>query len=147
MALQHDDCLKLVCAVCTNLSGQKASRGVSDSEEKIIQENIFPSYRKGNPCFLQGLCSKCQRKLVRLAREKSENKEGNEVNLLLPSDYRCELPTITRSNSQSPCVCRWCTLARLNGGALRKWQKEMRESRSDKPPVTRVCCACAKGLM
>ena len=146
MSLQHGDCLKLVCAVCTNLGGQKASRGVSDGNAKVIQEHIFPGYRKGSPSFPQGLCNTCQRKLVKLGKEDTEKNEGDNVKLLLPDDYHCTLPTVTRSNSKNPCLCRWCTLAKLNGGGFKKWQKEMRESRAKKPPVTRVCPSCYKGL-
>ena len=37
----HEENLKLVCAVCTNLRGKKASRGVSNEEEKDIQKFVL----------------------------------------------------------------------------------------------------------
>ena len=49
--MSHEDCLKLVCAVCTNLHGKKASRGVSEAEEKLIQKLVFSSYKKESPYF------------------------------------------------------------------------------------------------
>ena len=88
MSLQgksHEDCLKLVCAVCTNLHGVKATRGVSDAEEKIIQSFVFSLYQKSSSYFPQGLCNICHSQLLRLSL-------GKPHKLNLPSNYHCTLP-------------------------------------------------------
>ena len=110
--LTHEDCVKLVCAVCTNLHGKKASRGVSEEETRIIQKFIYAGYRRDCPSSPQGICSTCQPDLVRLKKseegkdssgEPNEN-EGNRekalpLKLHLPDDYHCTLPHNTRSQA------------------------------------------------
>ena len=106
-ALSHDDCLALVCAVCTNLHGKKARRRITDSEAGIIGRKVFSSYQKGNPSFPQVVCTTCENHLRQLKKEEMEEdstqqvdgvegglKESNEtaVKLLLPDDYYCFLP-------------------------------------------------------
>ena len=49
----YEECLRLVCAVCTNLNGQKASRGVSESEVKLINKYAFSEYKKDSLHFPQ----------------------------------------------------------------------------------------------
>ena len=49
----HEECLRLVCAVCTNLHGQKASRGVSESEAQLIKKYVFSEYKKDSLYFPQ----------------------------------------------------------------------------------------------
>ena len=49
----HEECLRLVCAVCTNLNGQKASRGVSGSEAQLIKKYVFSEYKKDSLYFPQ----------------------------------------------------------------------------------------------
>ena len=49
----HEECLRLVCAVCTNLNGQKASRGVSESEAQLIKKYVFSEYKKDSLYFPQ----------------------------------------------------------------------------------------------
>ena len=49
----HEECLRLVCAVCTNLNGQKASRGVSESEAQLIKKHFFSKYKNDSLNFLQ----------------------------------------------------------------------------------------------
>ena len=49
----HEECLRLVCAECTNLNGQKASRGVSESEAQLIKKYVFSEYKKDSLYFPQ----------------------------------------------------------------------------------------------
>ena len=44
-ALIHDNALKLVCAVCVNKRGVKASGTVSEKDEERIQRFVFAGYR------------------------------------------------------------------------------------------------------
>ena len=67
--LSHDDCLKLVCAVCTNLHGMKANRGVSEAEAIRIQKFVFKKYQRNSPHFPQGLCNCCHYQLWKLEKE------------------------------------------------------------------------------
>ena len=52
VALTHTDAIKKVCAVCTNLYGQKAIREVTTvEEEELIKKNIFPGYERQNDIY------------------------------------------------------------------------------------------------
>ena len=141
--MSHEDCLKKVCAICTNLNGKKVHRGVSETEEKLIQKLVFPSYRRGSLYFPQGLCDICQRKLLRM--EKAGEAEARQQ-FILPENYHCSLPHETRSQSKENCMCRWCKLARMNGLELRRWQKEVKERRHGEEKIGVMCPKCGKGL-
>ena len=92
--LTHEDCVKLVCAVCTNLHGKKASRGVSEEDTRIIQKFIYAGYRRDCPSLPQGICSTCQPDLVRLKKSeegkdssgKPNENEGNREKALRKGD-------------------------------------------------------------
>ena len=43
-------------------------------------------------------------------------------------------------------MCWWCKLARLSGGAFKKWQKEMKEKKVEMLEIKRMCNMCGKGL-
>ena len=155
--MTHEECLKKVCAVCTNLHGKKASHSVSDIDAARIKTLIFPAYVKGSVHFPQGLCTTCYNQLVRLDKELGQSIEesdggtsGSKIspNLLLPSDYMCDLPYETRSwkSSGGICTCRWCNLARLSGQYFHKWHMEMKLLTDKKPQVTRLCMHCGKGI-
>ena len=155
--MTHEQCLKKVCAVCTNLQGKKANRSVSDIDAGRIKSLIFPAYVKGSLHFPQGLCTTCYNQLVRLDKVSEQSIEYGDdgtsetnaaSNLLLPNDYICDLPYETRSwkSSGGICTCRWCNLARLNGQDFRKWHSEMKILRDNKPQVTRICMHCGKGV-
>ena len=139
----HEENLKLVCAVCTNLRGKKATRGVSDSEEQDIKKFAFSAYQKGSIYFPQGLCETCHGHLRKLKNVKTED-QGPK--LLLPDNYHLDLPHATRSQSQSYCSCRWCLLARMNGLEFKLWQKEIKKGREGKPDIQMMCQSCGKGL-
>ena len=162
-ALSHDDCLALVCAVCTNLHGKKARRRITESEAGIIGRKVFSSYQKGNPSFPQGICTTCENHLRQLKKEEMEEdstwqadgvegglKESNEtaVKLLLPDDYHCFLPHQTRSIglSTTTCTCRWCVLARVNGPNFLQWRKEKLKSQEQTSKICRICQECGKGI-
>ena len=160
--LNHDACLRLVCAVCTNLHGKKASRGVSEVEAIKIRKFVFAEYKRESKFFPQGLCTICQRKLCRLdektnipmeqditplvATEDREERASQADNLLLPEDYHCVIPPITRSQANTPCSCRWCKIARLNGPKFLCWQREILKKRENEPVITRMCHSCGKGV-
>ena len=134
----HSECLELVCAVCTNLHGEKAQRKVREGrEEELIREHVFPGFLRGYDWYPQGLCRICISDLTILAR-------GGQRTLLLPSDYSCSLPRQLRSTPPGPCTCRWCQLARLNGQAFRQWRCSLKEAR---PKVTYLCTSCGMGVV
>ena len=72
----------------------------------------------------------------RMQHIKPERKTEN-VSLLLPQDYICEIPIQTRSKSSSVCSCRWCALARMNGVQFRKWKNSLKKT--DQPKVAFSC--------
>ena len=109
----HKENLKLVFAVCTNLRGKKATRGVSDSEEQDKKKFVFSAFQKGSIYFPQGLCETCHGHLRKLKNVKTED-QGPK--LLLPDNYHLDLPHATRSQSQSYCSCRWCRHCDPAGG-------------------------------
>ena len=49
----HEECIRLVCAVCTNLNSQNDSRDVSESEVQLIKKYIFSEYMKDSLYFPQ----------------------------------------------------------------------------------------------
>ena len=44
----HEENLKLVCVVCTNLNGYKAKRSVVDKDIELIKKHVFPGFCKNN---------------------------------------------------------------------------------------------------
>ena len=141
--MSHEESLKKVCAVCTNLCGKKATRGVSETDERLIQKLVFSSYHRGSPYFPQGLCEGCHMKLW---HEVKDGERGSGQKFLLPENYHCTLPKETRSQSKEYCRCRWCSLARMNGLELRRWQKQAKEEREGKDEIGMMCPKCGKGL-
>ena len=135
----HEENFKLVCAVCTNLRGKKASRGVSDEEEKDIQKVVFKSYNKCSIYFLQGLCNTCA---VYLCKLRGTTEEQGPI-LLLPDNYHCTLPHETRSKSKVYCECRWCRIARMNGLEVRRFQQEVKVGRKGKEEISEKCAPAA----
>ena len=85
----------------------------------------------------------------REARDGEEEDSGQEDAarmFLLPEDYHCELPHDTRNQAGKVCICRWCDIARLNGGAFKAWQVQTREQREGKPAIRRMCHQSGKGI-
>ena len=151
--LTHEECLRLVSEVCTNLRGSKAKRGVSEREVDLIRKHVFPGYQKGSIWFPQGLCTSCSADLHVLDNQGEggdEDKENNvkkrKVNLTLPQDYICDLPIQTRSKTVTTCSCRWCILARLAGMNFRKWKDGLRKKITGNPCITYICKECGKGV-
>ena len=145
-AKTHEECLKLVCAVCTNLCGHKASRHVQKAEVLLIKKHVFGDYQEDNIWFPRGICSTCSRRLSDLAKQEQEEPEKRKkVNLKLPDNYICEIPVQTRSKAGSVCTCRWCQLARLNGLDFRRWQQGLKKTTL--PAVTFICKDCGRGVL
>ena len=151
--LTHKDALKLVCAVCVNLRGTKAKRGISALDESRIQKFVFSGFQRASPYSPQGLCEVCHSLLKRTdGKDGDSGKEVSarkkvEIVFLLPEDYHCELPHDTRSQTGKVCSCRWCTIARLYGGAFKAWQVQMREQQKGRPAIRRMCHQCGKGIL
>lgn len=154
-AKSHQQCLELVCAVCTNLNGYKAKQAVSDIEVALIQRHVFPAYQKGNLFFPQGICVRCALDLRRYDRQEGGSSRGGgddgassdkmtNVNLKLPEDYICNIPVQTRKSAGLSCTCRWCYLARLSGGELLKWKASLKKLPN--PCVRRICPDCGRGI-
>ena len=75
--LTHKDALKLVCAVCVNLRGTKAKRGISAMDESRIQKFVFSGFHRASPYSQQGLCEVCHSLLKREAYQ-VEQKQKDE---------------------------------------------------------------------
>ena len=195
MPKTHEDCLKLVCAVCTNLGGYKAKRGISVLDESRIQKFVFAGFSKASIYSPQGLCAKCYSFLRRKAEEadldqetgqhtgefqdlgqqdggagdsgqegsvtgelalehgmigdlveKNRDRKKQDIVFLLPENYHCKLPHNTRHEAKQVCSCRWCEIARLNGGEFNSWQRKMKEQREGRPEVRHICQKCGTGI-
>ena len=146
----HQQCLALVCAVCTNLNGKKAQRMLNKTEVLLVRKYVFAGYQEHSVWFPTGICNTCSTSLYLLEKQKGqadggEYAKGKKVNLRLPEDYICELPIQTRKTASSPCVCRWCKLARLNGLEFKRWQQELKKK--PQSPVALICGSCGKGVL
>ena len=82
--LTHDEAREKVCAVCTNQFGLKAARKVTESEEKLMKQNVLRMYSSINTLFPSGICIRCLHHLSMLER-------GEKVELKLPLAYNCQL--------------------------------------------------------
>ena len=159
----HQQCLELVCAVCTNLNGYKAKKVVSDIEVELIKKYVFPGYEKHSIWFPQGLCVRCALDLREYDHKEEEQEKENggggdgissgtkmyrrkhrNVKLVLPDDYICNLPIQTRGQVLKICTCRWCYLARLNGPDFQKWRASL--NKSIRPIITHICSDCGRGV-
>ena len=141
----HEECLELVCAVCTNLNGAKASRPVKKSEVNLIKKHVFAGYLEDSIWFPRGICTTCARRLYDIEKQDKEDPEKKKVNPRLPDDYICDVPVQTRSKAGTVCSCRWCSLARLNGLEFRRWQTGLRKV--SHPAVTFICGDCGRGVL
>ena len=118
-AKTHKENLKKVCAVCANLVGRKADRGVSEEDARLIVVHTNnKNFVKGSNVLPQGIHNSC-----RMALLHKEN--GRPYKLRLPDNFDCEV--IPEEIPGSRCTCRWCKLARLSGPAYSAWQKVIRE--------------------
>ena len=57
-AKTHDECLALVCAVCTNLNGKKPQKEIKDEEVILVQKHVFVGYQQGSIVFPSGICTR-----------------------------------------------------------------------------------------
>ena len=137
-ALTHREAVLKVCAVCTNLHGEKAVRPVSETEELLIQQHVFSSYKRNYDWFPNGLCKRCIADLKALSKNKLKR------DLLLPANYSCELPRVLRSAPAGPCQCRWCQLARLSGPAFLLWKASLKKK--EQPRISYLCTKCGRGF-
>ena len=78
--LSHEQCLELVCGLCTNLNGYKAKSVISEAEAAFVRKHVFPGYMKGSPWFQQGLCVRCSLNIRALDKQCSDQvpEEGQE---------------------------------------------------------------------
>ena len=150
--MSHEECLQLVCAICTNLNGIKADQPVSETDAILIKKYVFPGFQRGSIWFPQGVCVRCRCEIRVLDQQiEAFNNEGDLAEnlsrkriLKLPEDYLCDLPMQTRGQAGQICSCRWCSLARLSGGKLRSWRSKLK--RGEMPQITHICRDCGKGV-
>ena len=83
-ALNHEEARQKVCAVCTNIWGQKAARILGKDEEFINQQKILKAYDSSNRFFPSGICLRCIHQLVLL-----KNAEGDK--LKLTESFHCKI--------------------------------------------------------
>ena len=84
--------------------------------------------------------------MVGAGREQEEagGAKKKRVQLKLPEDYICDLPTQTRSRGAVSCSCKWCSLARLSGPQFKLWKLGLKKKK--KPIITFICKDCGKGV-
>ena len=99
MPMSHEDKRAKVCALCINENGDKAVRRMREKEEREIKVMI-PGYQSSDPKLPSGLCKTCLFDL-KLKRQ------GKEVEITLPSDYRKVQPEVTGGTA---CTCKMCHL-------------------------------------
>ena len=116
----HEECRKLICAICLTEAGQKCTRTVSKNEVKLIKEYVSESYNVEDPRFATGICNGCQRKLLKIQTD-------SKIIIRVSSQFCVQLPIPTRSKVSSNCTCTICTRARLNGGAWNKFRKDCKK--------------------
>ena len=100
----HQECLELVCAVCTNLNGYKAKQAVSDLEVALIQKHVFPAYKKGIPWFPQGMRVRCAHDLCHLDKQKEKQRGsdgGGDTSANSRQGYREEQWAVSKVEGQS----------------------------------------------
>ena len=73
----HEECRKLICAVCLSESGQKATRTVIDTVVKLIQDCVLKGYDPRDPRFATGICEKCHRKLHKKSKHRQKDRVIN----------------------------------------------------------------------
>ena len=135
-ALSHQESLAKVCAVCTNLRGEKGKRRVREVEVELIRKHVHPGYLLDSEIFPQGVCTKCSYDLKLLER-------GQPRTLTLPDDYTITLPRSLRSSPKGPCECRYCALARLQGPQYKAWKRTLGPERRE---VSYLCTDCGRGV-
>ena len=114
----HDECRKLICAICLTEGGQKCTRTVSENEVILIKQYVSDNYDVNDPKFATGICNSCQRKLIQMPDKDSK------VKLRVSSQFCVTLPPQTRARTQATCECTICTRARMNGGRWLKFRKD-----------------------
>ena len=105
--MSHEECLQLVCAICTNLNGIKADQPVSEADAILIKKYVFPGFQRGSIWFPQGVCVRCRCEIRVLDQQiEAFNNEGDLAEnlsrkriLKLPEDYLCDLPMQTRGQA------------------------------------------------
>ena len=133
----HEECRKVVCAVCWGESGKKADRCVSEAEEAALKEFVVSSYSREDPRFPACVCQGCHFAL----RDWIKGIE-NPRPLPVAEKYMVDLAMKTRSFNE--CSCSICKLARMNG---LQWKQFSASKRKGKTPFhkdkgDRLCSKC-----
>ena len=72
----HQQCLSLVCAVCTNLNGKKAQRMLNKTEVLLVRKCVFAGYQEHSVWFPTGICNTCSTSLYLLEKQKGQADGG-----------------------------------------------------------------------
>ena len=132
----HEACRKLVCVVCWGATGKKASRSVSKAEEAALKEFVVSSYSLSDPRLPSGLCTDCHFILGTWMRGTE-----NPRSLPMQESYQALLPINTRSMGE--CMCKICTMAKMNGLEWRKFVSSLKASKKPlKKNTDRLCAKC-----
>ena len=133
----HEECRKMVCAVCWCESGAKATRGVSEAEVTAIREFVVSSYTKADPRFPSGLCKGCHF----ILREWSIKKE-NPRPLPVTNNFQAKMSITTRSTTS--CSCTICSLARMNGNTWKTFVSNLTKNKTPfhKKSGDKLCPKC-----
>ena len=139
----HEECRKLICAICLSESTLKATRNVSEYEVKLIKEYVSTSYDPLDPRFASGMCEKCHRKLLKKVPKADQTGDTN-VTLHVSSQFCVDLPPQTRAMvNTSACNCTICQRARMYGGAWNKFKKDCKKMDSVKlSNGEKLCSKC-----
>ena len=135
----HDECRKLICAICLTERGQKCTRTVSENEVNLIKRYVSDNYDENDPKFATGICNSCHMALIDMP------KKDSKVNLRVSSQFGVPLPIQTRARAQMTCECTICDRARMNGGRWLKFRKDCKKMNSiilKKGEKIKLCPEC-----
>ena len=134
---EHEKCRSKVCIICY----QKASRKLSDTQIKTIQDYVIDGYNCSHPDFPNAVCTHCS-VLLNLKRN-----DQNVVLRLVTDDYNPNGKLGLRSVDM--CLCKICSVARQNGlQDLHSYRKNNKKrgrrpsTKTDPDHVVKICSNC-----
>ena len=132
----HEACRKVVCEVCYNERGKKASRKIAEAEARAIKELIIANFSLLDPRFPAGLCLECHIDLNKWIHGDCTKP------LALTENYDPEIQMSSRSKPD--CICRICVRATLNGVKFKQFVSSIGKSSKGRPGFSKGDKLCSK---
>ena len=118
--MTHDKAREKICALCFSENGHKATRLITDFQEKAIKERVHSDFSISDKHFPVGICPVCQTRLTRLI-------SGKISSLTLSECFNnTVVPPATRAKQ---CNCTICYRASLNGNEWRQFNAQIKLKR------------------